>query len=422
MSKGNMLLGHARGKVGSLVFSRSNGQQVVRAKSDVVANPQTRAQMIQRILLNTIAQAYSKMSAICDHSFQGIKTGQDSMSYFLKVNLKNLRNRVAQEIASGYFMDEIYSMSPIGSSVFVPNDYVIAKGKLPKITPAQGDSDQYMAMTLADNTYQGVCDQYGLQRGDQLTFVGVQGADADNLSFAFARVILDPRDENDQQLPMSTAFIGADGIEAPNKRNEGEFVTLAFDTDHVNFGFAGTYAYTMSSAIIVSRKGEDDSWQRSDATLVAKELSAEKVYSLGYALELLETGGIGTESSRYLNNAGRNRTAEISGVHESRIAQATVGGSSLSRGGTANVAPGSSIAFSGTVNNPSDGLKVGLVSTSAPSSVGIDLGSVGNDGAFSGSSSVAAGTYKLVLYTGESSAPEIVDEYATVVSSGLPGQ
>ena len=75
MSKGNMLLGHARGKVGSLVFSRANGKQIVRSRAEVVKNPRTEQQMVQRIMLNTIAQAYSQMKAITDHSFQG--TGLD---------------------------------------------------------------------------------------------------------------------------------------------------------------------------------------------------------------------------------------------------------------------------------------------------------------------------------------------------------
>ena len=109
MSKGNMLLGHARGKVGSLVFSRANGKQIVRAKADVVANPQTEAQVIQRIMLNTVAQAYSKMASICDHSFQGVQKGAKSMSYFMKVNLNKLRQvNVSIDVPSLKAGDEVF--------------------------------------------------------------------------------------------------------------------------------------------------------------------------------------------------------------------------------------------------------------------------------------------------------------------------
>ena len=72
MAKGNMLLGQAVGSLGDITFSRVNGKQVIKSKPSVVKNPQTEAQLIQRILMNTVIQAYSKMSEICDHSFEGI--------------------------------------------------------------------------------------------------------------------------------------------------------------------------------------------------------------------------------------------------------------------------------------------------------------------------------------------------------------
>ena len=414
MSKGNMLLGHARGKVGSLVFSRANGKQIVRAKADVIKNPQTQAQMIQRILLNTISQAYSKMSAICDHSFQGIPKGQDSMSYFMRVNLKNLRQKVADAIASGETFEEIFSFTPVGSNVFVPNNYEIAKGKLPSITPLQGDADQYMAMALPANTYQSIIDTYGLQRGDQLTFVGVQGADADHLSFQFARVILDPRDEADQPMDLDSAFIGADGINYPNPRNEGVFSVLQFSSDHINFAFAGAYDVTMSSAIIVSRKGEGDEWERSNAVLVAKEASAELVYSLQWALDQLDNGGFNTESTRYLNNAGKNRTANAEVVLTPSVQSLSVGSNAVTRGGTATVAASGSANFSGVVANPRAGLKVGVYN--AFSSEFEVSGTVdATTGAFSGTiAGVDAGDYQIVLGEVSGSTVTVIDEYATL--------
>lgn len=48
MAKGNMLLGYSRGAVGDLVFSRSKGQQVARARNRNPNNPNTEAQVLQR--------------------------------------------------------------------------------------------------------------------------------------------------------------------------------------------------------------------------------------------------------------------------------------------------------------------------------------------------------------------------------------
>lgn len=48
MSKGNMLLGYARGAVGNLVFSRVKGNEVTKARNRQPANPKTSKQVYQR--------------------------------------------------------------------------------------------------------------------------------------------------------------------------------------------------------------------------------------------------------------------------------------------------------------------------------------------------------------------------------------
>ena len=307
MSKGNMLLGHARGKVGSLVFSRSNGKQVVRAKADVVKNPKTEAQKIQRILLNTVAQAYSKMQAICDHSFENVKVGQDSMSYFMRQNINALRAKVAEAIAAGATMEEIFSFAPLGTALFVPNDYIISKGKLPKIDVVNASSDEEMTALIANGTYEDVINAYGGQRGDQLTFVAVVGSGIDNCTFKFARIILDPTDANGNQLPLTTAFLDGTAVNAANPRNEGT-ISLTAAANGLSFTFGDTYMF--AAAVIVSRKGENETWQRSDATLVANPSSSELVYSLQYALDASDANNIDTPNARYLNNSGNGRLAE----------------------------------------------------------------------------------------------------------------
>lgn len=325
-----MLLGHARGKVGSLVFSRSNGKQVVRAKADVVRNPNTEAQKIQRILLNTVAQAYSKMQAICDHSFENVKVGQDSMSYFMRQNINALRTKVSEAIADGATMEEIFSFTPLGTAIFVPNDYLISKGKLPKINVADASSDDEMTALIANGTYGDVINAYGGQRGDQLTFVAIAGSAIDNCAFKFARIILDPTDAAGEQLPLSTNFLNGSAVNAPNPRNEG---TISFTTaaNGLSFNFGDTYMF--AAAVIVSRKGENETWQRSEATLVANPSSSELVYSLQNALDASNTNGIDTPNSRYLNNSGNGRLAEGGAIQEtSHIASATVGGLAVQRG------------------------------------------------------------------------------------------
>lgn len=301
MSKGNMLLGFARGKVGSLVFSRSNGQQVTRAKADVVANPQTEAQIIQRVFLNTCAQAYSNMGAIVDHSFEGVKKGQDSMSFFLKNNLNAIRTRVAQLLADGYTKEEIFEFSPLGSNFFAPNAYLISKGKLPAVAVVDAAADAEMKFALSANTYEGVINDYGLQRGDQLTFCLLVSDGNGNQSFKFARVILDPKESDGKDADLSTEFVNGGAFVKPNPLNEGVLGSLTYANGFLTFGEAG--GYLRAAAIIVSRKGENDEWQRSTTYLALNESSADVRYSLQYCIDLFQSGGIVTENPRYLNNA-----------------------------------------------------------------------------------------------------------------------
>lgn len=306
-----MLLGHARGKVGSLVFSRNNGKQIVRSRAEVVKNPQTEKQMVQRIILNTIAQAYSRMSPITDHSFEGIQTGQSSMSFFMHRNMDSLRQKVANEIQAGGDFWNVTAFVPVGSNEFAVNDFVIAKGTLPEVkTIMQGIASTKAAVALTTNTYQGVLDEFGLNRGDQLTFVCTQGSRPDNTQFYFVRVILDPQNADGSQADLSSPFIVEGAINLPNKRNEGLFGTLEYADGKILYGF-NTQLLT-SSAVIVSREKSDGTWARSNATLLTSDDRLAGFFkSLGECLEMLQSGGVNTLSSRYLNNAGVGRLAEV---------------------------------------------------------------------------------------------------------------
>lgn len=297
-----MLLGHARGKVGDLVFSRSNGQQVVRARAAVVKNPQTEAQMIQRIFLNTISQSYSNMVQIVDHSYEGVQKGQKTMEMFLSRNLKNLRTKVQQAVGTGSLYSEIFEFSPIASNFFAVNDYEIAKGTLPEIQVSSASDDAKMSMVAPENTYKSILDHYGLNRGDQLTFVAIVSNGNGRRVFKFARVILDPVNADGTEADITSAFIANGTINLPSGRNEGEFTTIEHADGKILFSFTPYYQH--AAAVIVSRRRSDGEWLRSNATLTQNEDSAELTYSLQQALDMLQSGALDSLSSQYLNNSG----------------------------------------------------------------------------------------------------------------------
>ena len=335
MSKGNMLLGHARGKVGSLVFSRSNGKQVVRARAEVIKNPRTETQLVQRIILNTISQAYSKMQPIVDHSFEGVAPGQKSMSFFNKRNMDNLRAKIAATIAAGDTFVECLAYSPLGTNYFVPNEYVIAKGSLPEIKAEFATLGRAAISGLAANTYAAVIDAYGLERGDQLTFVTVDGNMSSGLDFHFARVILDPISAGGESLPLETPFIGENVINKPNGRNEGTFSTLVYSGSVIQFAFSSKVQAL--AGVIVSRKGNDGVWKRSNASLLLNPNVSDLEYpSMQDCLDAAVSGSIDTLNARYLNNSGTGRVeGQTTVVEPVTVTALAIGGQSIIAGGEA---------------------------------------------------------------------------------------
>lgn len=304
MSKGNMLLGHARGKVGSLVFSRVNGQQITRARAEQVKNPQTDAQVIQRILLNTISQAYSRMSAITDHSFEGIKNGQDSMSYFMKANLNAIRTELA---SAGTLLTDKVHVTPIGQSFLASNKYIVAKGSLPEVRNFTV-ANNGIAWSLATNTYAGVISQFGLERGDQLTFCIIKIDEQSVVSFKYARIILDPREDDGSEAALSTALFFAGDIAKPNPKNEIAGFTFSNigDAELISAG-----SDTVAACIIASRQKVDGTWLRSNASIV---LNSQEILGLSVAaaLEDFRAGGIDVVNPKYLNNAAKVVNAQTS--------------------------------------------------------------------------------------------------------------
>lgn len=119
-----------RGRVGNDVYSIGlNGagkkQQVVRSLAEVVANPQTAAQMKGRMIMSTIMQAASVLRPIIDHSFDGIAAGQPSISEFISRNYKLIKDDVAAHPASG----NNFGLVPYQQKGMQPGKYAVSYGE-----------------------------------------------------------------------------------------------------------------------------------------------------------------------------------------------------------------------------------------------------------------------------------------------------
>ena len=122
MARGNMLLGHARGKVGSVVFSRLNGKQITRALAEQVKNPRTDGQNAQRAIFATVTTFAASVRDVVDHSFQSLKEGQESVNRFISINTKKLRE--------AYLTGNPVDIMPKGEGLPYANIYRMSQGSL----------------------------------------------------------------------------------------------------------------------------------------------------------------------------------------------------------------------------------------------------------------------------------------------------
>lgn len=323
MAKGNLFLGYGRGKVGDVVFSRQNGEQVTRARNRAPRNPQSPLQMLQRVIMKTSSTAYSMLSPICDHAFQGFQTGTPNQSRFAELNVAIMRNQMRDAINSGdpeeILASQEFNFAGKNSSLPQIRDYQISEGTLNSLNVAWDSFSPYIAATnLAPQggpTYQQVVDALGLQRGDQLTFVmlgvddrtGVETSEFNALRYC--RVILEPSDGD-----MTSKFLaGSDGLSGavnkPNERNMGD-ITLQTNATGMfvtipgfNFTSGGAEVTIAGFAVIVSRQS-GGVWQRSSERIHLPKAEGYNVdHNIGYLQDAIYSYLSGTDSSLYLNQA-----------------------------------------------------------------------------------------------------------------------
>jgi hypothetical protein len=281
MATGNLLLGTGRRSIGDIVLYRRNGKQVSRVRNRKISNPKTDAQYIQRIILQTVSQAYSRMKAITDHSFETVNGAGNNMSRFMRVNLDRIRAKTSSAILAGDGYDTLKAYTPLKAPLAVPDEWIVSQGTMPQLVIEEVTADNCTLMaglseTREEITYQAVCDKLGLKRGDQLTFVCWRSPEATSgvinallrARFDYFRIVLDPVNQDGTAAPMTTQFIGQDGYPSlPNPRNSR---TWSYELLPVNgtimLELAGVLSF-QAAALIASRKNSDGTYSYSSAQM-----------------------------------------------------------------------------------------------------------------------------------------------------------
>lgn len=291
MSKGNLFMGNASGKLADVVLYRNAGAQVARLRVRKPRNPRTESQLIQRVIQSTAAKAYSVLQAICNHAFEGKQSKTDNQSEFMRLNVAANRYRVNVAPMGWRTLDNFNARDMVEPLV---NNYIVSSGSLPEMqfsSDGQGFTLGAGSGLVDTDTYQQVCDKLGLQRGDQITIMNVTvESNAQMYDLNAVRIILEPSDGD-----MSAKFLGEGGkINKPNEKNKGNF-TVAIGEGTLSIELAKSGG---AGTVIISRYA-GGKWLRTTSRMyVATRISNPP--TLGAAVDSWKSA---VSSDKYLNQA-----------------------------------------------------------------------------------------------------------------------
>lgn len=180
MAKGIDINGQLRGKRGGVVYYRANGQQISRSRNFNPNNPQTMAQMLQRLALANASKASKGLKEIIDHSFEGVRYGADSVRHFESKAQLALKAAFTGGDAGNRFC----AFVPMDALGFPVAEYLISSGSLPsaKCSATRNDENGYITgFRSVDNVPTGVtsatitprqfCETLGVNVDSQITIL-----------------------------------------------------------------------------------------------------------------------------------------------------------------------------------------------------------------------------------------------------------
>lgn len=265
MAKGNLFLGTATKKLGDVVMMRRDGEQVSRVRVRTIANPKSDGQAAQRNFLAPVAKFYAPLASCLERSWEG-KNRTKSYQAFLKANINLARQN---------------GWSAVKGAPFTPFPYKLSEGTLNAavVSFQAGPSTFVLANTSGSNpsNWGGISailiNGYGLQEGDQVTFILVN-TEGDGYSLRYERMFINTA--SSASIPSFIQYSGSVNISA-----------------------------TAACAVIFSRY-ENEKWRRSTQYLVLNTATLAKVTgaaNLAAAIKSYQKESSTPTSDVYLNGS-----------------------------------------------------------------------------------------------------------------------
>lgn len=321
MSKGNMLFSQARGKVGDLVFSRLDGEQIVRSRNRHPKNPKTNAQLFQRAIMATVLRAYSAGKVIFDHAFEGKQVGAQCQRYFLSENAKRLRAAIAADLESddSSGVADGHVVAP-GVNTPVPFTYLVSQGSL-SASPLSISS----ALPPANNGEKigEYASRVGLVNGEFHTLVAygcpskamqdyikfhVNGITKDGGfltkgEFGFIRFVVDIKDE-DKKTAITDATLLSKFLRIDESLNLSvpAFASQTYQDENFYKAFEFSGATSVKTAGVIH--SIENEGKRSECILQIRDEAGEWGISSHYALQAWQQGATALGESELILEGG----------------------------------------------------------------------------------------------------------------------
>lgn len=167
---------YIRGRIGADVYSigkdgKGTRQQVVRSLAEQVSNPRTESQMFGRMVMSTVMQAVSAFQPIIDHSFDGLPTGQPSISEFIRQNYALIKADATAHPASG----NAFGLVKYQEKGIKSGKYVVSAGNV--VVPSAltvESAGLVIVLTATTMTVGGLKAALGISDGEYITYVGIE--------------------------------------------------------------------------------------------------------------------------------------------------------------------------------------------------------------------------------------------------------
>ena len=189
MAKSKSFFGLRTGSTKSLTFQTYRGQQITKDRVTSVSNPQTIAQMDQRLLLPMVANARTRLAGLVDHSFEGVPYGYQSLQKFSSMNLQKGALTVSSYVPKGlsdpgranFIIADGSLHSPLQDPVLVNDDsnllfssgITLSEEPKTKIFPAMPAGTKGSTVMYYLNRYMATKDALSwFSPNSQLTFLG----------------------------------------------------------------------------------------------------------------------------------------------------------------------------------------------------------------------------------------------------------